>query len=55
MRITHEQAIEAFTIVNDLVNQVWPKGTRKDAAAMVLPHETTQRMYELIKEVREQQ
>ncbi len=54
MNVTPNQALEAFRIVNDLVNQVWPVGTRKDAAAFVLPHEVTKEMYELVEEVREQ-
>lgn len=52
MRVTHEQALWAVEIIRNIVDQAWPDGS-KIATAIMVPHETTKQMRELIEEIRE--
>jgi len=49
--VTQDQALKAFRIIETIVAQAWPNG-EKTATQIVLPHEVTKDMRELIEEVR---
>ena len=49
--VTDKQALWAVELIRNIVDETWADGS-KMATAIMLPHETTKQMRELIEEIR---
>ena len=52
LKVTQEQALWAVEIIRNIVDEAWKYGSRM-ATMIMLPHETTKQMRELIEEIRQ--
>jgi len=52
MKITHEQALKAASMVIEIVNEVFPEGERPMATEIRLHHTQGEAMRELVEEMR---
>jgi len=54
LNVEAQDALKAFNMVYDIVDQTWPEGSRPTAAQIVLDPGITRQMRELVEKVREE-
>ena len=53
MQCTHEQALRAINLINELIKQAFPDGARYMATQLNIHPTTTKEMYDLIQEIKQ--